>query len=173
MFSDETLPWIDDHQFHAWRMRVRAEHAAGNLTPARRNALTALQGLMAEGNAEPSDAEVAALAHCSARTVRRARADAKRLGLLRWQRTRQQHGERVVQGRNHYGINVPASPVCPRPQKDRLAAQGRKNSKEEAQETPRTVSAQLSAFGFVSPAAAREALAAINRRRAAALGVSG
>jgi hypothetical protein len=129
-------------------------------------ALTALQGLMAEGNAEPSDAEVAALAHCSTRTVRRARVDAQRLGLLRWERTRQQRGEHVVQGRNHYGTNVPVSPVCPRPQKDRLAAQGSKIKKKEAQEAPRMVPTMP-----VHVAAA--ALEAIRKRRAAALGVSG
>jgi hypothetical protein len=162
----EHLPWIDGDQFHAWRMRVCAECAAGNLTRARKDALTALLALMSEGDAEPSDAEVAALAHCSSRTVRRARADARLLGLLRWERTRQQRGERVVQGRNRYGVSVPASPVCPRHQVARLAAQGRQIQKKEAQEAPRVVP-------IMPVHVAAAALEAIRRRRATALGLSG
>jgi hypothetical protein len=149
-----------------WRLRVCAEHAAGNLTPARRDALTTLLRLLCTGDAEPSDAEVAEAAHCSARTVRRARADARELGLLRWQRTRQLRGTRVVQGRNRYAINVPAGPVCPRVQADRPAAQARLRREKEIQDAPRTLPR-------LPPHIAAAALEAIRRRRAAALGVSG
>jgi hypothetical protein len=164
----EELPWIPAEQWPAWRLRVRAEAAVGNLTRARRDALTALLGLLCTGDVEPSDAEVAEVAGCSTRTVRRARADARALGMLRWTRTRQLRGERLVQGRNRYQIAVPNGPVCPKPtdQTDRKSAQGRQKERREAREAPRTAA-------NMPVHVAATALEAIRRRRAAQLGFSG
>ena len=62
----------------------------------------------------PADAAVAADSGYSISTVRRARMDARDLGLLTWERTRKLVGGRWVQGTNRYTIHLPSRPVCER-----------------------------------------------------------
>ena len=159
------LLWLAPPEFTDWRMRVKAEHLARNLTPARRDALVALQALICTGDTAPTDEAVAALAGCSSRTVRRARADARELGLLTWQQTRRLVAGAWRRGPNTYSLRVSADPVCPSGQPGR-ASQARKI--ERAQEPARTVAAQLAAYGLPSLGAAAAELAALNARRAAA-----
>lgn len=157
------LIWLEPQEFSDWRMRVRAEHMGRNLTPARRDALVSLVGLMCAGDDSPTDAAVAALAGCSARTVRRARADAHALGLLNWERTRRLVCGAWRQGRNRYFLRMPDGPVCPAGQ--RVRAVGKNQVKKGAQEAVRTVEATLALFGIPSLEEARAQLEAINRAR--------
>jgi hypothetical protein len=119
--------WLESDEFMLWRRRVTAEHAAANLTRARRDALVALVGLIGPDGLFPSDETVAARAHCCARTVRRARQDARELGLLDWQHTRKLGADgRWRQGANSYRLKVPDGPVCPGGQKVRLQTDSKK-----------------------------------------------
>ena len=148
------LQWIESAEYAAWRRRVAAEHAARYLTHARRAALLALVTCLST-NVEPSDANVAALACTSTRTVRRARHDARELGLLSWERTRRVVAGRWRQGFNAYVLALPSAPVCSGGQLVR-ARQARKEGKG-----PTAVRIEIPA-GFPT-------LAAIAERRRAAL----
>jgi hypothetical protein len=156
------LVWLEPGEWTAWRLRVKAEHLGGNLTPARRDALVALVGLQCAGDTEPTDEAVAALAGCSARTVRRARADARELGLLSWTRTRRLVCGAWRQGPNRYDLRMPASPVC------RGGQDGRTRQTRKKDRTQERVRAPFLAV----PAGAAEALAAVRARRAVQLGLS-
>ena len=72
--------WIDSAD-PLW-LRLEAERRAGRLPIARRDALLVVLTLKEANGSPVSDVVAAELARCCARTVRRARADAKRLGLL-------------------------------------------------------------------------------------------
>ena len=72
--------WIDPTDL-LW-LRLEAERRAGRLPIARRDALLVVLTLKEASGAPVSDAVAGELAGCCARTVCRARADAKRLGLL-------------------------------------------------------------------------------------------
>ena len=157
-FDRDGLIWLQSEEWSAWRLRVRAEHLGSNLTPARRDALYALQGLLCAGNGQPTDADVAALAGCSTRTVRRARADAQALGLLSWQQTRRLVGGMWRRGPNTYTLRVPGGPVS-----SGQAGRARKaERKKVAQE----------AVALPTATEARAALAAIAARRAVQLGIA-
>lgn len=161
-FQTDGLLWLEPAEFTAWRMRVKAEHLARNLTPARRDALVALQAMICTGDTEPTDEAVAALAGCSSRTVRRARADAHDLGLLSWQRTRRLVAGAWRQGPNNYSVRLPDRPVYPAGQ-DGRARQGRKERRAYEARQPARI---------VVPPNAAEALAAIAARRAVQLGLA-
>ena len=105
------LEWLEPAEYAAWRRRIAAEHAARHLTHARRAALLALVTCLST-NVEATDANVAALACTSTRTVRRARHDARELGLLSWERTRRVVAGRWRQGVNAYVLALPSAPVC-------------------------------------------------------------
>jgi hypothetical protein len=123
-----------------WLARVDREHEADNLTRAYRDALIALAGFRGHGGEIfPSQASVAARAHCSERTVRRAIAMAVQLGLVvvlprrRWLRGR------YVRTSNQYVLGVPGWDVvhCQRPPWPRRASTGqigRVQDKEERKE---------------------------------------
>jgi len=124
--------WLEPIDFIAWRRRVTQEHAMRNLTHARRLALEALLRMWRPNDTfEPTDDEIALQAGCSARTVRRARADAREIGLLHWERTRLLVAGRWRQGRNRYALAVPTTPVSPGGQRGR-ARQVRKKSSVSA-----------------------------------------
>lgn len=107
------LDWLEPEEFPAWRRRLELERRAGSLTLHHRDALRALLSFQGEGGLFPSDAAVAQLAGVSERTVRRARVDARELGLLTWQRTRKLVAGCWRQGPNRYAVAIPARPVCP------------------------------------------------------------
>lgn len=123
--------WLEPEHFPTWRRRLRLEWQACTLTLHRREALAALLTFVGDAGLFPSDAAVAERAMCSARTVRRARADARELGLLTWQRRRKLVNGRWRQGSNDYTVHIPARPVCSRP--DGQDGRGvRKKEKKEA-----------------------------------------
>ncbi len=104
--------WLEPEEFPAWRRRLELERRAHNLTLHRQKALTTLLAFWGAEGLFPSDAAVADLAGVSARTVRRARVDARELGMLTWQRTRKLVAGRWRQGVNRYSVVIPARPVC-------------------------------------------------------------
>jgi len=106
------LDWLEPEEFPAWRRRLELERRAHNLTLHRQKALGTLLAFWGAEGLFPSDAAVAGLAGVSERTVRRARVDARELGLLTWQRTRKLVAGRWRQGPNRYIVTVPAGPVC-------------------------------------------------------------
>jgi len=107
------LDWLEPEEFPAWRRRLELERRGHNLTLHRQKALTTLLAFWGAEGLFPSDAAVAGLAGVSERTVRRARVDARELGLLTWQRTRKLMAGRWRQGPNRYAVAIPAGPVCP------------------------------------------------------------
>ena len=107
------LDWFEPEEFPAWRRRLELERRAHTLTLHRQKALTTLLAFWGAEGLFTSDAAVADLAGVSERTVRRARVDARELGLLTWQRTRKLVAGRWRQGPNRYAVAIPASPVCP------------------------------------------------------------
>ncbi len=106
------LDWLEPEKFPAWRRRLELERRAHNLTLHRQKALGTLLAFWGAEGLFPSDAAVAELAGVSERTVRRARVDARELGLLTWQRTRKLVAGRWRQGPNRYNVVIPAGPVC-------------------------------------------------------------
>jgi len=123
------LDWLEPEEFPAWRRRLELERRAHNLTLHRQKALGTLLAFWGAEGLFPSDAAVAELAGVSERTVRRARVDARELGLLTWQRTRKLVAGRWRQGANRYNVVIPARPVFSGGQPGRRS-QGRK--KQEA-----------------------------------------
>jgi hypothetical protein len=107
--------WLEPEAFVTWRRRLELERLARNLTPGRRDALVALLSFLGPDGLYPSDETVGKRAGVSARTVRRARTDARALGLLTWQPTRKLVAGRWRQGSNRYEVLLPSRPVCPRP----------------------------------------------------------
>ena len=120
-----------------WTARIEAEFAADNLTRSYRDVLYALAGFRGHGGEIfPSQASLAARAHCSERTVRRAIAMAVQLGLVvvlprrRWLRGR------YVRTSNRYVIGVPDRAVVPGqrapwPRRASTGQSGRGQDKEE------------------------------------------
>ncbi|WP_264716334.1 helix-turn-helix domain-containing protein [Limobrevibacterium gyesilva] len=136
------------------KLRIRQEWQAGNLTRTEKDALLALVCYDGPAGLFPSDATVAGLASCSDRTVRRARAKARTLGLLTWSHTSQLVRGRRRQGPNQYEARVPAEPVRPAP-----GGQAGRRIKKVRKKEPRTILALLPLE------AARAALAASVERR--------
>ncbi len=134
------LDWLEPEEFPAWRRRLELERRARNVTLHRQKALTTLLAFWGGEGLFPSDAAVAELAGVSDRTVRRARVDARELGLLTWQRTRKLVAGRWRQGANRYTVAVPAGPVCPGGQR------GRPRQGSKKQEAPKGRDAALIAL---------------------------
>ena len=137
------LQWLEPAEYAAWRRRIAAEHAGRHLTHARRAALLALVTCLST-NTEPTDANVAKMSCTSPRTVRRARQDARALGLLSWDRTRRVVAGRWRQGANAYVLALPTTPVCSGGQLGR-ARQERKDGKGPTM----GAQAQIAAIGGV------------------------
>lgn len=152
------LGWLEPEHFPTWRRRLKLEYLAYNLTHVRREALLQLLLFVGDGGLFPSDDTVAAAARCCARTVRRARADARALGLLTWEHTRKLVDGRWRQGPNHYAVQVPTRPVCPGGQRVR---RGSKELSKRPTGTPAAAFVDLPS----SPEAARAALARIRQAR--------
>lgn len=155
------MEWLEPAEFGPWRRMLEIERRAGHLTPARRDCLRALLCFYGTEGLWPSDAAVAALACHGISTVRRARLDARALGLLTWQHTRKEVDGRRVQGPNCYAIRLPSPLVCPDVQGER----GRSVRKKSDIGIPISEPRQQVMFD----PQAREALAVIAARRLPAL----
>ena len=95
-----------------WRDRVWKEFRAGNLTRAYRDVLLTLATFRGAGGLIcPAHATLADRAQCSVSTVRRALAQAFRLGLVSWTERRIRAGWRWLRTSNVYRLAVPGGPV--------------------------------------------------------------
>jgi hypothetical protein len=95
-----------------WRDRVWQEFRAGNLTRAYRDVLLTLATFRGAGGLIcPAHATLAERAGCSVSTVRRALAQACRLGLVSWTERRVRAGWRWLRTSNAYRLAVPDGPV--------------------------------------------------------------
>jgi hypothetical protein len=95
-----------------WRDRVWKEFRAGNLTRAYRDVLLTLATFRGAGGLIcPAHATLADRTQCSASTVRRALAQAFRVGLVSWEERRIRAGWRWLRTSNAYRLAVPGGPV--------------------------------------------------------------
>ena len=86
-----------------WTTRIWQEYRAGNLTRAARDVLLTLHTYRGPGGvAWPSHATLAQRAKCSTRTVLRALAQGRNLGLVSWSFRRVRQGWRWLQSSNLY-----------------------------------------------------------------------
>ena len=92
-----------------WTDRLIDEQLAGNLTPAFRDVLLATRSLRLNGNAAPTHHQIAHRAGCSRRTVVRAHARARELGLLAT--NAEFNGKRGLRSANRYRLQQPSGPV--------------------------------------------------------------
>lgn len=141
-----------------WFARLDAECRAGNLTRAYRDALRTLGRLIAMGDDMPSEARIADDAACSKRTVARAKAKARELGLLDWERRFDNAGGLRRERPCLYRAERPTTSVVrrerqPGPRKIQVTDKG----------LNRSVLAQLAALPTVTPGIL--ALQAARRRR--------
>ena len=168
--------WLEPAEFSAWRRRLELERLAGHLTMHRQHALRTLLAFVGDRGLFPSDQAVAELAGCCARTVRRAREEARELGLLTWQRTRKLVDGRWRQGSNRYTVAIPDRPLCLSPDGQRV----RRGRKEVRKRLSNRVQAALTLPppglpSLADAAAASQArfLASWHARRSAVSGVMG
>jgi hypothetical protein len=93
---------------------LRAHRGSGGLTACHWDVGEALvRHLSADGRCDPSQATLAAETGCSERTVRRATARLRQLGLLRWQARLVRAGWRAEQTSNAYELVPTADPPPP------------------------------------------------------------
>src|SRR4051812_6656325 len=99
---------------HTWFTRLEAERRAGNLTRAERDVLSALGRLLAMGDHTPSEARLASEAGCSRRTVARAKAKGRALGILGGERRFDSAGGLRRERPCVYHAETPQQPVTRR-----------------------------------------------------------
>jgi hypothetical protein len=94
-----------------FRYLLRAHARAGRITPrAEWVGCALLKRLADDGRCDPAHATLAADAGCSERTVRRATAAMRALGMVRWQTRLVRAGWRAEQTSNAYEL-IPAAPL--------------------------------------------------------------
>src|SRR3954452_22691518 len=159
VFGDGRRVPLDRERRARFRFLLSAHRRARRLTPTAELVGTALlKRLGADGQCDPSHATLAADTGCSARTVGRATAAMRNLGLLRWDQRLVRNQWRAEQTSNAYEL-VPAAVsamVLPMP---RCGGQnGRETPKErfididEAAVARASAAQQLLALGFPAPA---------------------
>lgn len=95
-----------------WIARVWAEFKAGNLTRAYRDCLLTLRTFQGrDGALWPSHATLADRARTSSKTVQRALAAARDIGLVAWSERRVRRGWRWLRTSNAYRLILPDAPV--------------------------------------------------------------
>lgn len=146
-----------------WFARLEAERRAGNLTACERDVLKALGRLLAMGEDTPSEARLVSESGCARRTVQRAKARARVLNLLEWDRRFALDGTRRVELTCRYRGEMPAGPVTKRERQN-----GARNQKEMLR---RSVEAQIEALPPVTPEL--KALWEARRQRRLSLGLAG
>src|SRR5215213_8600076 len=111
VFGDGRRVPLDRERRARFRYLLSAHRRARRLTPTAELVGTALlKRLGADGQCDPSHATLAADVGCSARTVGRATATMRDLGLLRWDQRLIRSGWRAEQTSNAYEL-VPAAAV--------------------------------------------------------------
>jgi hypothetical protein len=104
---------MDRNRKARWRYIVHHHVRAGRIGPKGAWALEILPDYLArDGRCDPSHARLAADAGVGERTVERALADAKALGLLDWDRRIVRTGWRAEQTSNAYVLIVPGKQEC-------------------------------------------------------------
>jgi hypothetical protein len=97
-----------------WINRIWQEYRTGNLTRAARDVLLTLHSYRGRGGvAWPSQVMLGERANCDERTVRRALAAARDLGLVHWTERRIRAGWRWLRTSNLYRFVMPEGPVAP------------------------------------------------------------
>jgi len=112
--------------------RLDEERRAGWISGGECRALEALARIVASGEDDPTNADIAVLAGVSARTVRRARAKGEARGLLFVAAQFVLVDGRRQQRANRYVLKVPAGPLFPKPRRGGQA--GRPSRVERKQE---------------------------------------
>ncbi|HTW71149.1 MAG TPA: hypothetical protein VME47_14760 [Acetobacteraceae bacterium] len=158
VFGDGYRRPLDREKRARFRYLLNAHHRGGKLTRAARDVGEALlRRLGTDGQCDPCHATLASDAACCDRTVRRATAAMRDLGLLRWQTRLVRAGWRAEQTSNAYELvpTLAAPPVLPR------VRCGGQNVRES-----RKVEIQ-SSLPLPSPAERQAAIEALARVRAA------
>lgn len=97
-----------------WTRRVWAEFDGGLLTRAARDVMLTLRTFRgAGGQCWPSHATLANRAACDVRTVQRALAQGRHLGLVDWIERRVRKGWRWLRTSNRYTFQTPETPIDP------------------------------------------------------------
>ena len=158
VFGDGSRRPLDREQRARFRYLLNVHHRGGRLTRAARDVGEVLvRRLGADGRCDPAHATLAEDAGCCDRTVRRATASMRDLGLLRWQTRLVRAGWRAEQTSNAYELvpTLAAPPVLPRV---RCGGQNvRESRREEIQPS----------LPLPTPAEAAAAQAALAQHRAA------
>jgi hypothetical protein len=158
LFGDGPRVPLDRERRARFRFLLSAHARAGRITRAARDVGEALlRRLSAEGRCDPSHYTLAADAACSARTVRRATASMRGLGLVRWTTRLVRAGWRAEQTSNAYEL-VPAIAAPP------AAMLAPRCGGQAGRETRRI---DISYCPEVTPAERQAAQAALAQRRAA------
>jgi len=158
---------LDREQRARFRFLLNMHHRVGRLTRAARDVGEALvRRLGADGRCDPTHATLASDAACDARTVRRATASLRDLGLLAWRTRLVRSGWRAEQTSNAYELLTAIAAPHEMPRTARCGGQPGRETRREA--IP-------SVLPLPSPAerqAAQEALARVRAARSARLGLA-
>ena len=115
LFGDGPRVPLDRERRARFRFLLSAHHSGGRITRAARDVGEALlRRLSGDGRCDPSHDTLAEDAACSARTVRRATASMRALGLVRWTTRLVRAGWRAEQTSNAYELVPSAAAPAPR-----------------------------------------------------------
>src|SRR3954453_557641 len=158
VFGDGRRVPLDRERRARFRFLLSAHRRAHRLTPTAGLVGTALlKRLGADGQCDPSHATLAGDVGCSARTVGRATAAMRDLGLLRWDQRLIRSGWRAEQTSNAYELVPAAVPamVLPLPRCDGQSGQETPKGKfiniDEDPAAKASAAQQLLALGFTAP----------------------
>src|SRR5215218_6602457 len=156
VFGDGRRVPLDRERRVRFRFLLSAHRRARQLTPTAELVGTALlKHLGADGQCDPSHATLAADVGCSARTVGRATASMRDLGLLRWQTRLIRSGWRAEQTSNAYELVPAAGPAMALPVPRCGGQSGRETPKDrfidEDAAARASAAQQLLALGFTVP----------------------
>jgi hypothetical protein len=156
LFGDGRRVPLDRERRARFRFLLSAHRRARRLTPTAELVGTALlKRLGTDGQCDPAHATLATDVGCSARTVGRATAAMRDLGLLRWDQRLVRNRWRAEQTSNAYELVPTAAPVTVLPMPRCGRQNGRETPKDRFidEDTVARASAaqQLLALGFAAP----------------------
>ena len=166
VFGDGHRRPLDREQRARFRFLLNMHHRFGRLTRAARDVGEALvRRLGADGRCDPTHATLASDAACDARTVRRATAALRDLGMLRWQTRLVRAGWRAEQTSNAYELvpTIAAPPALPRA---RCGGQSVRENRKES------IPSVLPLPSSAERQAALDALARVRAARSVQLGLA-